>query len=97
MTPTTYRLRKELLAFAPLLMATQLLAQKPNAAPADSETIELTPFEVRSESVKGYAASETMTGSRVAVQIVDLPYTVNVVTNEFITDFGMFEISDNLT
>ena len=46
MTSTTYRLRKELLAFAPLLMATQLLAKKPNAAPADSETIELTPFEV---------------------------------------------------
>ena len=80
-----------------LLLIVQLHGQKPSAAPVGTETIELNPFEVRSESVKGYAASETMTGSRVAVQIVDLPYTVNVVTNEFTTDFGMFEISDNLT
>lgn len=86
------------IAFVSTLLVTGYLnAQTPAAAPVGSETVELNPFEVRSESVKGYAASETMTGSRVAVQIVDLPYSVNVVTNEFTTDFGMFEISDNLT
>lgn len=80
-----------------MLFTSSLLAQTPAAPPADSETVKLNPFEVSSDSIKGYAASETMTGSRVAVQIIDLPYTVNVITNEFTKDFGMFEIADNVT
>ncbi len=37
-----------------------------------------------------------MTGSRVATKIIDLPYTVNVVTSEFFQDFALFELGDNL-
>ena len=67
------------------------------AAPAES-AIELSPFEVSSTNDEGsYVASESMTGSRVAVKIVDLPYTVNVLTNEFFEDFGLFELADNIT
>ena len=72
-------------------------AQKPASPPPKSETIELSPFEVTTNAVNGYVASETMTGSRVKTQIVDLPYSVNVMTNEFLEDFGIFELSDNLT
>jgi len=38
-----------------------------------------------------------MTGTRVATQIKDLPYTVNVLTSEFFEDFGMFQLDDTLT
>jgi outer membrane receptor protein involved in Fe transport len=38
-----------------------------------------------------------MTGSRVKTQIIDLPYTVNVMTSEFLSDFGLFELADNVT
>jgi outer membrane receptor protein involved in Fe transport len=38
-----------------------------------------------------------MTGSRVKTPIIDLPYTVNVLTSEFFEDFGIFELSDNVT
>ena len=79
-----------------LVSATGLSAQTP-AAPVEGETVKLTPFEVNSESIKGYGASESMTGSRVAMQIIDLPYTVNVLTNDFTKDFGMFELADNIT
>jgi len=38
-----------------------------------------------------------MTGTRVATQIKDLPYTVNVLTSEFFEDFGMLQLDDTLT
>ena len=84
-------------AVSALLLSAPLYAQKPSATPVGSETIELSPFEVRSESENGYAASETMTGSRIKMQIIDLPYSVNVITNEFTKDFGKFEFTDNMT
>jgi outer membrane receptor for ferric coprogen and ferric-rhodotorulic acid len=59
--------------------------------------VELSPFEVSAQADRGYVASETMTGSRVKTLIVDLPYTVNVMTSEFMADFGIFELSDNVT
>lgn len=71
------------------------------AAPAtpktEDEVIKLSPFEVRADANRGYVASETMTGTRVATQIIDLPYTVNVVTSEFFEDFGLFQLDDTLT
>ena len=66
-------------------------------ASSRSETVELSPFEVSAQADRGYVASETMTGSRVKTLIVDLPYTVNVMTSEFMADFGIFELSDNVT
>jgi len=65
--------------------------------PAKSDTVVLSPFEVKAEEDRGYVAAETMTGTRVATQIKDLPYTVNVVTSEFFEDFGMFQLDDTLT
>jgi iron complex outermembrane recepter protein len=57
----------------------------------------LSPFEIKETADRGYVSSESMTGSRVAVKIIDLPYTVNVLTSEFFEDFGLFELGDNLT
>lgn len=75
-----------------------LSAQTPAATPAPtSETVRMSPFEVGAEATNGYVASETMTGSRVATAIIDLPYSVNVLTNEFTKDFALFELSDNIT
>jgi len=68
----------------------------PASAP-DEDAVELSPFEVRAEATDGYVASESMTGSRVAVKIIDLPYTVNVLTSEFFEDFALYELADNVT
>ncbi len=80
-----------------LLITACVHAQTATNLPADSETIKLSAFEVKTESNRGYTSSETMTGSRVKTQIVDLPYTVNVMTSEFLEDFGLLELSDNLS
>ena len=68
----------------------------PAAPPADSEVISLAEFTVTSPNSNDYLASETVTGSRVATSIRDLPYVVNVVTREFIEDFAAFEIGEQL-
>jgi iron complex outermembrane receptor protein len=83
------------LAWAPHARA-QTAATTPPAG--NEEPITLTEFTVsESNGDRGYVASETMTGSRVATKIIDLPYTVNVLTSEFFEDFALFELADNLT
>ncbi|MDI1337779.1 MAG: TonB-dependent receptor [Lacunisphaera sp.] len=84
-------------AFGLLLATVPAFAQTPATPPAKDETIELSPFQVNANPNRGYGASETMTGSRVKTRIIDLPYTVNVMTSEFFEDFGIFELADNLT
>ena len=87
------------LAFSP---ASRLLAQGATAPAATSpakptgDVVTLSEFSVSAETDRGYIASETMTGSRVKTKIIDLPYTVNVLTAEFFEDFGIFELSDNV-
>ena len=74
-------------------------AQTSPAAPArppQDDVITLTEFSVSADPNRGYAPSETMTGTRVATKIIDLPYTVNVLTAEFFEDFGIFELADNI-
>ena len=80
-----------------LLISLHLSAQPRSNPPDGQEPVTLTPFEVSADSIKGYGASESMTGSRVAMQIIDLPYSVNVLTSDFTKDFGMFELADNIT
>ncbi|MEO6003473.1 MAG: TonB-dependent receptor [Opitutus sp.] len=95
------RLPAGLIACCLTLAASSLVAQTPPAPKAsaldDKDIVALSPFEVRSVTNRGYVASETMTGTRVATQIKDLPYTVNVLTSEFFEDFGMFQLDDSLT
>ncbi|HLP25401.1 MAG TPA: TonB-dependent receptor plug domain-containing protein, partial [Acidobacteriota bacterium] len=67
------------------------------STPSKDDTVTLSPFEVKAEENRGYVAAETLTGTRVATQIKDLPYTVNVITSEFFEDFAMFQLDDTLT
>lgn len=63
------------------------------AAPTDDEIIVMSPFEVSASSRQSdYIASEATTGSRVSTKIIDLPYTVNVITSEFMDDFDFFDM-----
>jgi iron complex outermembrane recepter protein len=58
------------------------------------EVVKLSDFTVNSNTDRGYVASESMSGSRVATQINDLPFSVNVITSEFMNDFGFLEAND---
>ncbi len=67
-------------------------ATKPN-----DEAVMLSEFSVTANEDRGYVASETMTGSRINTKIVDLPYSVVTLTNEFFEDFGILELDDSMT
>lgn len=89
-------LRPCLAAVLPLILAASAFAQG-NTNPPNDEVVTLSEFSVKAEGDRGYVASEAITGSRVATKIIDLPYTVNVLTSEFFEDFAMFELADNIT
>src|SRR5579884_2006918 len=82
--------------YAVLALPFAALAQA-QTAPANDDTYKLDQFNVSASSVNGYGASESMTGTRVATQIKDLPFTINVLTSDFLEDFGIFQIDDSLT
>jgi len=71
--------------------------QKPSAPPADTpteETVLLSPFEVTADSSKGYAATQTLAGTRINSQLEDVGSAISVVTAEFLKDTGA---TDNKT
>ena len=79
---------------SPLIWGQTAPTPKPETPP--EEAVRLSEFSVTASDDRGYVPSETMTGSRVATKIIDLPYTVNVLTSEFFEDFGVFEFMDNI-
>src|SRR5258708_20720182 len=86
-----------LLASIALTLIAPLLAQAQTAPASKDDVVNLSEFTVKTGSDRGYSASETMTGVRTATQIKNLPFAVNVFTNEFMEDFAVFEIGDNIT
>ena len=62
------------------------------AAEKADQTVLLSEFTVKESSDIGYIASESVTGTRVATQIKDLPFSVSVITSEFMNDFDFFEM-----
>jgi len=67
------------------------------AAPArHDDVIELSPFTVKADQSGGYIASESVTGSRVATPIKDLPFSINVITSEFMNDFDIFDVASDV-
>lgn len=72
-----------------------------NTTPASTgntdDAVVLSEFTVTEKSDTSYIASESVTGTRVATKIRDLPFAVSVVTSEFMDDFDFFDITDGLT
>lgn len=75
-------------------------ATSPAAAPTTTSgadpTIQLTEFTVSEKAFDGYIASESVTGTRVATPIKDLPFAVSVITSEFMNDFDFFDLGADL-
>ena len=77
-----------------LLVSLRLEAQiaAPNdsdAAPAeDEEVVVLSPFIVDSTQDRGYAATNTLAGTRIRTNLADVGSAISVLTKEFITDVG---------
>ncbi|HEU5077994.1 MAG TPA: TonB-dependent receptor plug domain-containing protein [Opitutaceae bacterium] len=55
---------------------------------SEEEIITLSPFEVSSAKDTGYAATETLAGTRIRTDLKDVASSISVVTKEFMTDIG---------
>ena len=65
-------------------------------APSD-QVIQLDEFQVSSRSNNAYVASETMSGTRTNTKIIDLPFSIVNLTNEFFNDFNIQILDENMT
>ncbi len=74
-------------------------AQPTPAAPApetedSDEILVLTPFVVTIEKDRGYAASNSLAGSRLNTSLKDTPATIDVFTAEFLTDLNVVDFAN---
>lgn len=65
-------------------------------APGQEEAIELSPFVVSTDRDVGYLAGNTLAGSRLNTALKDTPAAISVLTSEFLSDIGAFDISEAL-
>lgn len=89
-----------LLALPLLNVSAQQASEKSQASDAvagEEEIMALPEFTVKSDPMSEYLASESVTGTRVAVKIEELPFAVNVVTSEFLSDFNLLESKDQFS
>ncbi len=65
-----------------------------SATKTDSETVQLSPFEVRSGADRGYAASTAMSGTRTNEKLENLPNAISVMTADLLADLGALNFFD---
>jgi outer membrane receptor protein involved in Fe transport len=67
----------------------------PTAEPEDVVT--LREFQVSAaRAASAYLATESTAGTRTGAKLTETPYSVQVLTNEFMNDFQLFEMADQL-
>jgi outer membrane receptor protein involved in Fe transport len=69
-----------------------------NAIPAadDAEVITLEEFTVSTASSRGsYITTESASGTRTKEAVVELPYSLQIMTEDFMNDFGLFDRGDS--
>ncbi|ACB75777.1 TonB-dependent receptor plug domain-containing protein [Opitutus terrae] len=54
----------------------------------EEDLVVLSPFEVRAETDRGYAATETLAGTRIRTELKDVGSAISVITKELLGDIG---------
>ena len=81
-----------LLATAVLPALAQTTPPVASDSPARDEVLTLTPFQVDTSKDRGYAATNTLAGSRLNSRLLDTPSAISVMTPEFLKDIGAVNI-----
>jgi outer membrane receptor for ferric coprogen and ferric-rhodotorulic acid len=68
----------------------------PAAAAASEDAVVLTPFTVSTDKDNGYAATETLAGTRMRTNLRDVGASLTVLTTEFIQDLGVTSLDKAL-
>lgn len=86
-----YRLTLSAALLAGLWAANPAGAQTVPATPTDNtgnQVVTLSPFEVTSTHDTGYAATQTLAGTRIRTNLSDVGASIQVLTKEFLNDIG---------
>lgn len=68
-------------------------AAAPSANPAGKEaTVELSPFYVSSTADTGYAATQTLAGTRLRTELKDTPVSLSILTEDFLNDIAAIDL-----
>ena len=107
--PVRYLIGTVLIAIGLLSVRAQQAATEPAAAPAKTESakaaasvgepeevVYLSPFAVTGAKDTGYAANNSMAGTKMNTEVKDLPFSVDVITQEFIHDIGANSVLEAL-
>src|SRR3954470_18786824 len=93
-------LSRAFIGLASLLAVCAVQAQKTNTAeepaPSSEEEIVMSPFVVSSEKDTGYAATDTLAGTRLRTSLKDIAASVSVVTKELMEDLALSGTADML-
>src|SRR4051812_17941166 len=78
------------------MLLAQAVAPTPSTAndPKKDDTVLLSPFEVSTSSDEGYAARETLAGTRFKSELKDVASQVSILTMEFLADTASVSIED---
>src|SRR6185436_9179646 len=97
MNALTPRVRSVLTNLASIVLVTTAPSQTVSNPPAvQPPPVELSPFVVDDTKDVGYLATNTLAGSRFNTSLKDTPATISVLTSEFISDLGAFQIEEAL-
>jgi iron complex outermembrane receptor protein len=89
-----------LLATVPLAAQTAPPPPASNSASSEEgnkEVIMLNTFDVSASNTHSYSADSTTTGTRVATNLHELPFSVNVITSDFFNDFAAYDFNDQVS
>jgi outer membrane receptor for monomeric catechols len=84
------------LAAAPRSNAAESSASADKPANGESEAVLLSPFQVDASKDKGYRATNSISGSRLNMEIKNIPMPIEVITEEFIKDTGSKDLRGSL-
>jgi iron complex outermembrane recepter protein len=70
------------------------MAQEGDPAESAEEVFELSPFEVRTAEEAGYAPTNVISATRVAMDLKNLPLSLDIVTEKQIKDYELTELQD---
>jgi len=74
--------------------APNVAATSAAASTDEGETVMLDPFNVPADSDRGYTAGSSISATRIATAMSDLPFSINAFTPQYIADTGAKDLMD---
>jgi len=90
---------RQLFTVAVLLATTcalraQTTSSSPPAPPEKDDAVVLSAFEVGTTRDRGYRATNSVSGTRINLKLMDVPQTISVLTADFIQDLGAVDLDE---